>query len=171
MSVFASRFRISTRSALRAVDCVLAGRLAALLAAIIVTGLPSQTAAADTALSEYQVKALFLLNFAKYVEWPAEALPVDSTALVIGLVSGGQFSEELSQTLTKKAVGSRTIVVRQVTGPDDAGTCHILFINSAARPGAIKILLNLKTLPVLTVGESSGFLDDGGVINFVKKGA
>lgn len=123
---------------------------------------------ADPVLSEVQVKSLFLLNFAKYVEWPESAFATAEAPIVIGVLGGGRFTEEAGKILAGKSVGGRPIRVRNIAGADDLQPCHILFIHPD-RAGAGQMLARIKSRPVLTVGESDQYIDQGGVINFVQK--
>jgi hypothetical protein len=121
-------------------------------------------------LTEYQVKALFLFNFAKYVDWPAEAFASDSdtTPITIGIVGENKFGSDLKNLVAGKSIGGRNIVIRQITTEDDCSKCHILFISGSAKQHWKAILALVKNKPVLTVGETPEFLEEGGIINFIK---
>ena len=123
----------------------------------------------EASLTEYQVKSLFLLNFAKYVDWPSDAFAVPAAPIVIGVVGEGKFGGELAKAVEGKNVDGRPVLVRQMQTPEDLGKCHILFIGSSEKTGLVEILVRLKTRPVLTVGETDHFMEQGGMINFVKK--
>ncbi|MEY2428936.1 MAG: hypothetical protein QOJ40_1821 [Verrucomicrobiota bacterium] len=123
----------------------------------------------ETSLNEYQVKSLFLLHFAKYVDWPADAFEAANAPIVIGVVGEGKFGGELAKTVEGKNVDGRPILIRQIQTPEELDKCHILFIRASEKMGLAEILGRLKTRPVLTVGEADHFLEQGGVINFVKK--
>jgi hypothetical protein len=108
---------------------------------------------------EYQVKAAFLFNFLKFVEWP----PVSGDApWVIGVLGRNPFGEKLNQTVRGKVVNGRAVEVRQYARLSDVKDCNILFISRAEfeKVGAI------VQPGLLTVGESSAFLKSGGAINF-----
>ncbi|MDB6112685.1 MAG: hypothetical protein JWR69_4435 [Pedosphaera sp.] len=121
------------------------------------------------ALTEYQVKALFLLNFAKYVDWPAEAFAEDTTPITIGLLGENKFGDDLTRAVAGKSFGGRSIVIRQIVREEDWGKCHILFISASEKQHLAEILVKVKTMPILTVGESEQFIQRGGIINFMKK--
>lgn len=125
--------------------------------------------AAETSLTEYQVKALFLLNFTKYVDWPVGAFADGAAPITIGLCGENKFGDDLQKALAGKTVSGRAIVIRQIEKPEDFSRCHILFLSASEKKRAAEILAQLKDLPVLTVGEFEQFTDDGGVINFTKK--
>ncbi len=121
---------------------------------------------AQTTMSEYQVKALFLLNFIKYVNWPPGTLPGDSDPLVIGILGQDNFNDSLTHALDGKTVGGRSIVIKHVADNEDLSGCAILFISSSETPRLDAILGKTGTLPILTVGEDESFFQDGGIINF-----
>lgn len=108
---------------------------------------------------EYKVKAAFLFNFLKFVEWPPAASDSPWGICVLG---HDPFGEVLDQTVRGKIVNGHVIEVRRYSRPGDVKDCNILFIGHAdfgrlgipAQPG------------VLTVGEAPGFLKSGGIINF-----
>jgi YfiR/HmsC-like len=108
---------------------------------------------------EYQVKAAFLFNFLKFVEWPQAA---GATPWVIGILGHDPFGELLDQTVKGKIVSGRPVEIRRYSRLNEVKDCNILFIGAAdfgrivipAQPG------------LLTVGEAPGFLKSGGIINF-----
>src|SRR5438552_12782691 len=77
--------------------------------------------------SEYQVKAAFLFNFAKFVEWPPQAFPEPASPFTIGVIGDNPFGDDLERTLKDKAVNGRPFVSKQVKGLAELKTCHILF--------------------------------------------
>ena len=125
--------------------------------------------AADSAFTEYQVKALFLMNFTKYVDWPATAFAETNTPITIGVLGSNNFGDELQKAVAGRSVNDRSIVIRQIDNLDAVGRCHILFISNSEKRNLGEILTKIKALPVLTVGETEQFTDQGGIINFVKK--
>jgi hypothetical protein len=131
-------------------------------------GAPSSFAQ-EPVFTEYQVKALFLLNFAKYVEWPADAFADATVPITIGVVGEDRFDGKLKKAVTGKTVGGRAIVVRKVDSDDDLSKCHILYISTPEGKQLAAVLGKVKSRPILTVGESERFTQEGGVISFVKK--
>ncbi|HVM60495.1 MAG TPA: YfiR family protein [Verrucomicrobiae bacterium] len=125
--------------------------------------------AAAPALSEYQVKALFLFNFAKYVDWPSNAFGDGSAPIVIGLVGDDTFGDDVIRTVGGKSVNNRPVVFKHVAGEQEYRTCHILFVSASEKDHLSSILAAVKNTSVLTVGETDGFLTLNGMINFSKK--
>jgi hypothetical protein len=126
-------------------------------------------ARAEAALTEYQVKALFLLNFIKYVEWPPNSFTDNNAPITIGICGESKLREALNAAVAGKSVGGRAIVIRQVEFTDDFRPCHILFISDAASSRMRACLEKASAFPILTVGEGAAFAQNGGMINFVLK--
>lgn len=125
--------------------------------------------AVDKPLSEYQIKALFLFNFAKYVAWPTDTFANDKTPLVIGVLGENKIGDGLNESVKGKQVNGREIVIRRFEIEHALDTCHILFISVSEKKHLREIFLKTKAVPVLTVGETEQFIHQGGIINFVKK--
>jgi hypothetical protein len=116
---------------------------------------------AGRATSEYEVKAAYLLNFARFVEWPAPAPGNDPFTICI--VGDDPFQGALERLVEGEAVNGRPIAVRRLARWQEP--CRILFVSRSERD-TFRILRQTGR-GVLTVGEEPGFLSDGGMINFV----
>jgi hypothetical protein len=115
-------------------------------------------------LSEYQVKAAFLYNFARFVDWPADS---PDSPFVIGIVGDDPFRGALESAVKGKTVNGRPVLVRRFTSAESAHGCQILFISGSERGRLQSILDSLNGSAVLTVGETEGFARSGVAINFV----
>jgi hypothetical protein len=124
---------------------------------------------ADGSLPESQVKALYLLNFTKYVEWPPTVFAGSNTPITIGLYGESKLGEALKNVVAGKSNGSRTIAIRQIKSTDDFSQCQILFISDSEAARMRDILDKASAWPILTVGEDAAFAQNGGIINFVLK--
>ena len=136
-----------------------------LLCAVWITALGGIAARADEA-PEYQVKAAFLYNFAKFVEWPADALPQDSSPFVIGVLGDDPFGANLDKTVEGKALGEHKIVAKRFKKLEDVQTCHILFVCRSEKDKLSKIVERLGKANTLVVGDTDQLLQRGGAINF-----
>lgn len=123
------------------------------------------------AMSEYQVKALCLLNFAKYVDWPETTFADTNSPIQIGVIGENKFGDNLKNAMEGRCIDGHKIAVVTVEGEQDWSKCQILFISGSEKKRQADILKRLHSLPVLTVGESDQFMGQGGAINFVKKDA
>jgi len=126
-------------------------------------------AGAEPPVSEYKVKALFLVNFAKYVDWPAEVFPDTNAPITIGVVGKDRFGGELDKIIDGKTVNGRSFVIKHINANDGWTGCQILFISHSEAARAGEILGKTGTLPVLTVGEDSSFEQKGGMVTFMLK--
>jgi hypothetical protein len=131
----------------------------AIFTAIVVSLLAVPASPAGDDRLEYQVKAAFLFNFLKFVEWPASASDSPWGICVLG---HDPFGDVLDQTVRGKIVNGRAVEVRRYARLGDVKDCHILFIGHAdfERVGTS------VQQGLLTVGESPTFLKAGGIINF-----
>jgi len=117
---------------------------------------------------EYQIKAGFLYNFVKFVEWPSEAFAGADSAIVVGVLGEDPFGDALSALEGKTALGRR-VEVRRYTRAEDAVAAHVLFISASELRTLPSVLKALASSNILTVGDFEGFTEAGGVIRFYSK--
>lgn len=121
---------------------------------------------------EYNVKAVSLYAFGRYVSWPEVAFPSADSPFVIGTFGGNPFGDALQRIAQKKTLNGRPIVVRQIAKPEECVDCHIVFVTRDVSSAVEAQLFEQATgKPVLLVGESPGFAARGGVINFYQSGS
>lgn len=132
------------------------------VAALAVTA--SIAAPAQGQRGEYWVKAAFLYNLAKFVQWPPSADRADR--LVVGVIGNDFFSNVLDNFVRGKSVQGREIVVRRLRTDDDLRACRIVFISAFEAQHTADILLRVEAVGVLTVGEAPDFLREGGHVRF-----
>jgi YfiR/HmsC-like len=116
---------------------------------------------------EYPVKAAFLVNFAKFAEWPTDSLQARASAVSICVLGRDPFGDALEKTVAGRSVGGRPIVIQRYRSLERIGECHVLFIATSESGRLAQILERLAAAPVLTVGECCGFARQGGVIGLV----
>jgi len=117
--------------------------------------------------SEYEIKAAFLYNFAKFVDWPPEAFSGPHDPIVLGIVGEDPFGASLDAMVFGKTVNGRGLVVKRISEGPELRSCHILFISASHQKHLARILESLKGSGVLTVGEADRFTESGGAIRFV----
>lgn len=117
--------------------------------------------------SEYQIKAAFLYNFAKFVEWPPQAFAGPGSPMVIGVLGKNVFGGDLERTIRNKTVNNHPFQFKEFHSVPEATNCQILFISASEKDRLPKILDGLRGASVLTVSETDQFIGDGGMINFV----
>jgi hypothetical protein len=122
--------------------------------------------ASDQPIDEYQMKAAFLFNFAKFVEWPAGSFQNPADPIDICIMGQDPFGRSLEATVAGKAVEGRLFVIRHIAGGKQVAGCHILFIAASERKAA-STMAEIKAPGLLTVGDSKATLAaEGVVINF-----
>lgn len=134
-------------------------KVAIVLGVTCICSLPGQ-------VGEYQVKAFFLYNFARYVEWPPQSFKASGDPIVICILGQNPFGGTLNQAIAGKLVEGHPFIIRQISDFPQNGTCHILFVNSTERKRFHMVAGRLKGSGVLSVGETHEFTADGGVISF-----
>lgn len=118
------------------------------------------------------VRALFLINFLGFTEWPAETLP-ENAPYVIGVSGSRALEEELLALAEKRLVRERRVRVVRVKNSRDLVGCHLLYISPFFAPGeenspsAGELLPVVRRQPVLTVSSAPSFLSEGGIVNLV----
>jgi YfiR/HmsC-like len=116
---------------------------------------------------EYPLKAAFLFNFVKFVEWPADAFAGERSPLAICVYGTDPFGDTLDNVVRGETVGERGLIVQRPDALEDLRDCHVLFVSRSERSRLPEVLSRVQGAPVLTVGDTDGFLKAGGVINFV----
>lgn len=123
--------------------------------------------AQDSGFSEYQVKAAFLYNFGKFVEWPTNEFASTNAPLVIGIYGESPFGDDLAGVIANKYINGHPVITRKVS-LSELKECQILFIAQSEQKNINDILKDLDGAGVLTVTENMPF-DSGVMINFVLK--
>lgn len=116
---------------------------------------------------EYQLKAAFLFNFAKFVDWPDGTFATPTSPFTICILGQDPFGHDLDDSLRGKTISSRPIVVRRCNSDPETRGCQILFVSRSQGRRMAEILQGLRGSKVLVVGEADGFAAGGGAIEFV----
>jgi len=125
--------------------------------------------AQGTASKEYQVKAVFLFNFTQFVQWSPEIFGGAEKPFGIGILGEDPFGEFLDQTVKGEKVDGHPLVVRRFHRLEEVKDCQILFIGRSEKPRMGNLLAGLRDRSILTVGETDGFVEGGGIIVFFMK--
>jgi hypothetical protein len=121
-------------------------------------------------VSEYQVKATYLYNFGRFVQWPPNATAAKGDSFSICVLGQDPFGATLDSTVAGETLDGKPLVVKRISTPRDAGECRILFISSAEENHLKEILVALNEEGILTVSDMPGFSRRGGMIQFVLEG-
>jgi hypothetical protein len=136
--------------------------VAILTAALAMAGeLPQES------MTEYSVKAAFLFNFARFVEWPPESRGTEKDPFCLCIFGHDPFHGDLDRVIRNKRVNGRVLTVRRISTPAEARTCHMVFISAADKSRVRELLAAVRDSGSLTVGEDPEFTRSGGMITFV----
>ena len=145
------------------------GQIVALAAGLLAACPQSWAQSGSVSVQEYQVKAAFLYNFAKFVDWPPPAAG-PKAPLVIVVFGRDPFGPVLANTVFGKTVNNRPLEVRRASRIEDLLPCHLVFISAKERRRVPAILKAVESAGVLTVSETDDFLDQGGAVRLVMEG-
>jgi hypothetical protein len=136
-----------------------------LLALAWVSAIPARAQAEIS--REYQIKALFLFNFAQFVQWPSAAFTRTNEPFRIGILGDDPFDGFLDETVRGEKINGHPLVIERYADGGDVKDCQILFVgrSESGRMGAILDAVRGKN--ILNVGDMEGFLKNGGIIRFV----
>lgn len=135
--------------------------LAALLLVVVARG------QSQPAPSEYQIKAVFLFNFAQFVDWPPDAFADRDAPLVIGILGDDPFGGSLDAAVRNETVNSRKLVVLRYKRIEEIGSCHLLFISQSESRRTEAIVAALHDRSILTVADFTGAALRGVMIRFI----
>ena len=148
------------------------GAAAAILVALLSGALQAESPSAQAAASvqdtatEADLKAFFLLNFTRFTEWPESAFAGPSDEFRIGVLGSESALEPIQRKLGGKSVGKRSLKFIRSTTPAELKSCALVFISDAEKAQIPAVVSEFKGRPILTVGESEGFAESGGILNF-----
>ena len=150
------------------------GRRVACLAALLLVvyfPLANRAVHADQSPTEYQVKAAYLFNFLKFVEWPDDPGGDPHAKWVIGFIGDTPIGEELTRLADGKNVLGRELQIKRFRAPENLRACNVLFISESEKKRLPVILAELRGSSVLTVADMDDFIGEGGMIQFVVEDA
>lgn len=118
-------------------------------------------------VGEYQVKAAFLYNLIKFTDWPANSFTASEAPIVIGIVGEDPFGQTIDDLVRGETVCARPLVIRRLKADEDLSRCHVLFISKSEKDRGTQILNQVKRRPVLTVSDTPGFAEQGGMVTLL----
>jgi hypothetical protein len=129
-----------------------------------VSSLPAQ----QPKVTAYEVKAAYLYNFGKFVEWPAAANAASQDPFLICVLGKDPFGASLDATIAGEVIDGRSVLAKRISKPQEALNCRVLFISSSEDEQLKEILATLEKVSVLTVSDMPQFTRRGGMIQFVE---
>jgi hypothetical protein len=115
-------------------------------------------------VSEYNLKAAFVYNFTKYIEWKPST---GENEFVIGIIGASPINDPLVEVVKTETVDGKKIIIKQFNKPADISSCHILFISQHAAVSLEDILAKTAGKNMLIISEQDGYAEQGTAINFV----
>jgi len=119
---------------------------------------------------EYRIKAAFLYNFAKFVEWPAQCFASGEAPIVIGVLGKNPFGDELDKIVAGRKLNGREITVRIIETAADLPSVNLVFVGAGEEVRMLDKVQPSQRMGILTVGESKPFKSRGGMITFTADG-
>jgi hypothetical protein len=116
---------------------------------------------------EFQIKAVYLFNFAQFVDWPKAAFADAHSPLIVAILGDDPFGTALDETIRGEKLNGRNLAVIRTNRVEDILACHILFISRSESGRLEDILSTLKGRSILTVSDIEGFTHRGGMIQFI----
>lgn len=148
--------------------CALRSCLLLIAACLFLPAIPIRAQNPLPSLKEHEVRALYLYNFTKYLEWPASNT-ASNTPFVFGFLGECPVREALQRVVESRSVGNRPVIIQGFTNVTDLAACDVLYVRQEDMTRWDRIRQMLGNKPVLTVGEQNGFLNGGGMIEFVRR--
>jgi hypothetical protein len=119
---------------------------------------------------EYEVKATYLYNFARFVEWPSSSAPAKSDSFAICVLGQDPFGPALDAIVAGESIDGKAVLAKRVSKPQDAVSCRVLYISSSEESRLKEVLAALDKSGVLTVSDIPQFSQRGGMIEFTLQG-
>jgi hypothetical protein len=138
-------------------------KFCACVAALALVTLPVE-GAARLDPTEYGLKSVFLYQFCRFMEWPSSAFSSPNDPFVIGIVGDDPFGDLLPEAVEGEKYHGRPIRIEHYRSPRDIKKCHLLFVSRSEVDRMAEILAQVAGKNTVTVGETDGFLDRGGMI-------
>jgi len=136
------------------------------LLAVVVASLMAFNSGAQTQNPEFKVKAVFLYNFSRFVEWPAEVFTNATDPFVIGVYGENKFGTSLEEAVKGEKIDQHPIIVKYFTAASEVINCNILYVSSSNKEEIKEVITNVGSKSILTVGDSPVFPKFGGMIRF-----
>jgi hypothetical protein len=120
--------------------------------------------------TDYEVKAAYLYNFGRFVEWPGRVAAAQRGFFTVCVLGQDPFGPRLDATLAGETIGGKTIVAQRISSAEESGNCQILFLSLTDESRLTKVIADLDKKAVLTVSDAPQFVNRGGMIQFVLEG-
>jgi hypothetical protein len=140
--------------------------IAVALITITVSSLSPVALSQANAPGEYEIKAAFLFNFAKFIDWPGGSFASSKSPFTICVLGGDPFGRALDDNLRGKMIGDQSVAILRLKDKAEARRCQVVFVSSSETGHLAEILESLRGANLLVVGDTTGFASSGGTIEF-----
>lgn len=113
-----------------------------------------------------KMKAIFIMNFTKLIEWPKSYREGN---FVVGVVGESPLYTELTKMAKTKKVANQSLQIKKFNSSKDIGKCHIIYVSRRQSEDISSVLKKVKSNSTLIITEKQGFVDKGAGINFIVK--
>jgi hypothetical protein len=122
--------------------------------------------------TDFQVKAAFLINFPKYVDWPTNAFAETNSPIIVAIFGDENVADEVQNMIgSGRMIGGHPLLLKRIAKEEEINrNCQILFIGASERQRIPSILEKIRGEKILTIGESDDFIDQNGIINLARQG-
>lgn len=134
-----------------------------ILVSILVLSSGFRMAVVDT---NSKMKAIFIMNFTKLIEWPQ---PYREGNFVVGVIGESPLFNELSEMAKTKKVANQSLQIKKFSSPSEISNCHILYLSKDESGEISEVIKKIKTNSTLIITEETGLVDRGAGINFIIK--
>jgi hypothetical protein len=129
--------------------------------------LAATSALAQAQSTEYKVKAVYLVKFLQFVDWPSTLFADKTSPLVIGVLGNDPFGKVLDEAVEGEMINDHPVVVRRMANPKEMAQAQVLYIGKSEKVRVHSILAELKGQSILTVSDIESFCYDGGIVRFL----
>ena len=137
---------------------------------VLLAGLCWRAQAQEPKPNEFQVKAAYLYNFGRFVEWPDQNMLDKSEGFEICVLGADPFGPTLDATLARETIAGKSVMAKRISKPQEIDSCRIVFISSSEQGHLKEVLTALDKTSVLTVSDIPRFSERGGMIGFILDG-
>ncbi|MEW5797509.1 MAG: YfiR family protein [Bacteroidota bacterium] len=115
---------------------------------------------------EYRFKAVYLLNFLQFVEWPDSVIEKDQSPIILSIVGDDPFGDIIDETFRNEKIGTHPVLITRFRSINEIGKCHAVFISASEKHALHERLQRLNESSILTVSDIDNFGERGGGIGF-----
>lgn len=145
-------------------------KLFSLLSILFLCGTVSIQALQAPQYTEYEVKAAYIFNFTKFINWPKTTFSLSNPPFVVGIYGDDPFGLILVKFFEGRTIKGRKLIIEHYYKPEDINNCNVLFISKINKLELTDVINVVQEKSILTIGDNiQEFCESGGMINFTKQ--